>query len=224
MKKIVFIIGIILILLGGLNASLSVTGKSLIEAKPDVVYLSFIVEKDGINATEAQDFHKKIVNNLLGVLNKNEIAPERIKSDNYILAPIYPDDKKEKVIYRSSIRVVVEVYQVGELGPLIDQVLAVGNTRIEKISFDLKTEEAVRKEALKAALADAKNKAQVMAEELNLKLGQAVSANEKLEIVYEGKDPETLLQNKKETTDVVLRNKVFAKAATTVVFEMVPKE
>lgn len=224
MRKIVASLISLLCICGALHAGLTVTGKSLVEAKPDVVYLSFIIEKDGINAGEAQEFHKKIVNNVLEVLQKNEIAPERIKSDNYSLYPLYPEDKKEKVIYRSSIRVVVEVYQVSDLGPLIDRILAIGDVRIEKIAFDLKTEEAVRKEALKAALQDAKDKAALMADELNLKLGQAVSADEKMDIIYEGKNNETGILQNKNNTDVILRNKVFVKTETKVIFDVSPKE
>jgi uncharacterized protein YggE len=224
MRKIIVSLISLLCICGALYAELTVTGKSLVEAKPDVVYLSFIIEKDGINAGEAQEFHKKIVNNVLEVLQKNEIAPERIKSDNYSLYPLYPEDKKEKVIYRSSIRVIVEVYQVSDLGPLIDHVLAVGNVRIEKIAFDLKTEEVARKEALKAALKDAKDKAGLIADELNLRLGQAVSADENLDIVYEGKQNETGILQNKNNTDVILRNKIFIKAETKVVFDTSPKE
>ena len=111
-----------------------------------------------------------------------------------------------------------------DLGPLIDRILAIGNVRIEKIAFDLKTEEAVRKEALKAALQDAKDKAALMADELNLKLGQAVSADEKMEIVYEGKNNEAGILQNKNNTDVILKNKVFVKAETKVVFDTSPKE
>lgn len=217
MRKILLIVSIFCLFLTPVSAVLSVSGESIYEIKPDIIYLTFLVEKDGLTAQEAQEVHKKTVNQVLEVLQKNEIVPERIKSDNYTLYPIYPDDKKEKVIYRAGIRVKVEIYQVSELGKIIDDVLNVGNTKIEKIAFDLKSEQEAKKEALKLALNEAKTKADLMANELGIQLVLPVSVNEKTEVVYEGK-------NELKNITSFPRNKVFIKAQTNIVFETKAKE
>jgi len=225
MQKVLSLILMGLIVIATAFATVTVSGENITELKPDIIYLSFYIEKEGLTAQESQEFHKKVVTNVLDVLQKNEIQPERIKSDNYLLYPVYPEDKKEKMLYYSGIRVTVEVYQVSELGQLIDKVLAVGNTRIEKISFDLKSLSAAKVDALKQALQDAKAKAELMAGELNLKTAQAVSVNEKTEVIYDSKKNEFgLFKNKSNDISEFPSNKILVRSQVNVVFETLPKE
>jgi uncharacterized protein YggE len=66
--------------------------------------------------------------------------------------------------------VAVELNNLTQIGPVVDAGLRAGANQVEGIQFRLKDDLPVREQALKQAVAEARRKAEVMAEALGVRL------------------------------------------------------
>jgi uncharacterized protein YggE len=64
----------------------------------------------------------------------------------------------------------VEVTNLSQIGPVIDAGLRAGANQVDGVQFRLKDDLPVREQALKKAIAEARRKAETMAEAMNVRL------------------------------------------------------
>jgi uncharacterized protein len=79
--------------------------------------------------------------------------------------------------YRASNVVTVEVKDPSKIGPVIDAAMNGGANTVNNISFGLKEDESVKKEALSTATRDARAQAEAMASALGLRITRVVEVN-----------------------------------------------
>ncbi len=214
--------------------SLTVTGEGIYSVRPEIINLVIAVEKDGVSASEAQEFHKKSVVKILDAIKINAVESNQVKTDNYTLYPVYIKTAKNEVInkYRASMRITVELYQVAGLGKLLDDILAAGiaedttqAARLEKVIYLPKDEQGNKNEAVKLAVRDAKTKAAVMAEEMNYQLGKVSSLVENITITNEGQsDSKGLQVTEAELNKNLPQNKTTYTGAVKITYEIQPKD
>jgi uncharacterized protein len=165
--------------------TLSSYGEGSYEARPDVVYVSLGVQRDGYTAREAQEALRKDIAKLIEALQAQGLTEETIKTDSYSLYPVYrtkkiSDTESEEEIskYRAYVRLTCEIYKIGDAGKLVDAAISAGANRVESMDFAVKDQAAAKQEALLRAMAAAKSKAQLIAGQFGVILVKPMSISE----------------------------------------------
>lgn len=158
------------------NTGIWVTGEGEVTVVPDVAILSLGVEAQAATVTEAQQQAAEAMEAIMGVLDDYGIDEKDIKTQYYSIQPVRRwDDGQEILIgYRVTNTVAVKVRNIEDTGSIIDAAVAVGGdyTRVNSISFTVDEPEAYYEEAREEAMADAKAKAEQLAELSGVELGK----------------------------------------------------
>jgi len=169
------------------ETTISISGEGEAFARPDVGLFSFSVRAEGENAVVAQDNSAKAINAILEYLEEKGVAEKDIKTQNYNLNPKYTYEERacplgsycppgERVIdgYEVSQTVSVKVRDLDQAPELISGAGENGATDISSLQFTIDDETALQAQARAEAIADAKEKAQTLANDLGLKLDRIV--------------------------------------------------
>jgi uncharacterized protein YggE len=156
---------------------LIVSGNAQVEATPDeaTVRLGFVRQEP--TAQAAQDQANRVAQSILAEIAKLGIPASQIRTSRLTLTPIYAPgprsdsrDAPRIASYSASNHVSVELTNLAQVGPVIDAGLRAGANQVDGIQFRLKDDLPVREQALKKAVAEARRKAETMAEALNVRL------------------------------------------------------
>lgn len=169
-------------------ASIDVEGTAEITAVPDVAAFSFTVEAEGADVAEAQRISGEKINDIMGYLKDSAgVAETDIKTTGYNAYPRYEysynnncgpfgcDQERSIAAYVVTQQVSVKVRDTGEAGTLIGEVGSRGATNLSGLRFEVDDIEAKKEEARLAAIADAKAKAERLAKELDVRLGDILN-------------------------------------------------
>lgn len=203
---------------GEMPANISVEGTGEVFAVPDVGQFSFSVMAEGVTATEAQAASATKINDILAYLKEQGVEEKDIKTQDYNLYPKYRWEEKpcgnfglgtynlsqevcspgEQVQdgFEVSQTVTVKVRDTAKAGTLVAGAGEKGATNISGINFIVDDTEALKAEAREKAIADAKVKADKLAEQLGVKLTRIVSYYEN-----QGYYPEPMYEGKSYATD-----------------------
>jgi len=167
--------------------TISVSGEGEVFAVPDLATFSFSVIVEANTASEAQEEAAEIANEALGYLEDNGIAEKDIKTTNYNVYPRYdyneircitfPCPQGERVLQGFEINqtFTVKVRDTEKAGEILSGVGATGVQNISGLSFTIDDMDALRAEAREKAIADAKEKAQILAKQLGVDLDDVVA-------------------------------------------------
>ena len=81
-----------------------------------------------------------------------------------------PPPQSQRKVYDAQVTVSVETPKLELLGPTVEAAMKAGAARLDQVSFTLKDDSAARKQAVEAASADAKSKAETLASSMGVKL------------------------------------------------------
>lgn len=173
--------------------TISVTGTGEAMAVPDIATFSFSVRAEGADATAAQAASAEAVNAVMAYLKEQGIEEKDIKTENYTLNPKYnyeprpcpmgmycpPSEPVQEgfEVYQS---VSVKVRDTNKAGTLLGGVGEKGATDISGLSFTIDNEEKLKSDARALAIADAKAQAEVLAEQLEVRLVEMIGFYEEM--------------------------------------------
>jgi len=153
-----------------------VTGTGEMSVTPDVTILSLGIEARTTTVAEAQAQAAVAMDAVMNVLNDYSVAAEDIKTQYYSIQPMRRwDDGKEILLgYQVTNTVGVKIRTMEDTGSIIDAVTAAGGdyTRIGSISFTVDDPSAYEVAVREKAMADAKAKAEQLAELAGVTLGK----------------------------------------------------
>ncbi|MCD5382110.1 MAG: SIMPL domain-containing protein [Candidatus Pacebacteria bacterium] len=176
--------------LTGNAATISVSGEGEVLARPDIASFSFSVRAEATEAAAAQAQSAEAVNAILAYLKDEGIAEEDAKTQKYQLRPQYDyvratcavgtcsDSKRVLRGYEVNQSVIVKVRDTGAAGALLAGVGERGATSISELNFTVDEEDVHVVAAREKAIADAKDKAQELADDLGVQLVRIVGFNE----------------------------------------------
>ena len=169
------------------EATISVSGEGEVLAVPDIGEFSFAVQAEGQDAADAQKKSAEAVNAILAYLDEAGVKETDIKTQNYSLNPKYKYEERacafdgycppgERVIdgYEVFQNVSVKVRDLDAAGVLISGAGDNGATNISSLQFTIDDESVLQAEAREKAIADAKEKAEVLASDLGMRLDRIV--------------------------------------------------
>ena len=168
--------------------SISVRGEGEVMARPDIGTFSFSVTSEAADAASAQADSAEKTNAILGYLEEAGVEEKDIKAGGYSLNPKYRYETQvcaanmycppgNPIIdgYTVTQTVEVKVRDLDKAGDLISGVGERGATNISGLSFTVDDESNLKAEAREAAIADAKEKAEALAEQLGVRLVRMMS-------------------------------------------------
>ncbi len=171
--------------------TITVSGKGEIFAIPDIGSFSFSVTEEGKTSKEAQDKATKKMNSILDAIKSMGIEAKDIKTIGYNSYPKYDYSRPEictsgyctpgkQVLtgYEVSQTISIKVRKTDEAGDVLTKVGSLGAANISSLNFVVDDEEKVQAEARDKAILDAKEKAEILADSLGVKLVKIVSFNE----------------------------------------------
>lgn len=166
-------------------ATISVTGEGRVDLVPDVALVSLGMTSTGATALEAMTSNSAQMEKLLAALAAEGIAPGDVQTGGLSLSPQYDGQGRVNAEgtplvtgFIASNMVNLRVREVKELGALIGLALTEGSNTLNGISFTLADPRPEEDEARRLAVADAKARAEVLAEAAGLALGPVQSISE----------------------------------------------
>ncbi len=165
---------------------LTVTGEGSASAAPDIAVVSLGVVSEAATAKDALAANARDMNAVVDTITGAGIEKKDVATSGLFVEPVYSDPSKDPqgqstiTGYRVSNQVTVRIRDIGKSGPLLDKVISAGANRVNGVSFEIGKSEALRDAAVKAAIVEARRRAELMAEAAGVKLGpiQSISANE----------------------------------------------
>ena len=149
------------------KSTIQVNGKGEVTAEPDVAFINISVETSSKVAANAVKQNAEKTTNVIKKIKSMIGENDKVKTTNYNLSPIYEYNSTTKKQYLKEYRVVnevmVETYNLDNIGKLIDSTTTLGANRINGPRFGIKNSDELQREALVKAVKDAKKTAETVA-------------------------------------------------------------
>ena len=173
--------------------SITVSGQGEAIAIPDIATFSFSVTKEAKTSSDAQKLVTDSSNKVLDAIKKDGVEDKDIKTTNYSLYPkydypqtvcpaIYPSNcsPSKEVLrgYEVSQSFEVKIRSTDKVGQIVSDVTSAGVTNINGPTFGVDKEDDVIAKARNEAIANAKSKAESIAQGLSVKLVRIVNFSE----------------------------------------------
>lgn len=170
--------------------TISVSGEGEVFAVPDIGEFSFSVVEEAETTAAAQNAATEKVNAAIDYLKDNGIEEKDIKTTGFNVFPRYefreagasfprpPEGERVLVGFEVRQKIEVKVREPKEAGNLLSGLAEIGVQNVSNLSFTIDDDEALRDEARQKAIADAKEKAEQLADELGVDLVRVVSFSE----------------------------------------------
>ena len=161
-----------------------VSGRGVVTVTPDIAILRLGVEVQAASVAAAQSQAAEAMDRVMTALIDNGVAEKDIQTQYFSIRQVTKwdrDDEEEVVVgYRVTNKVKAKIRDIDKAGTVIDAVAAAGGdyTRIDSIDFSVDDPSAYYEEAREKAMADAKAKAEQLAELADAELGKATYISE----------------------------------------------
>ena len=176
MKKITALFTAVMMLaavsLAAAETRITVSGTGETRISADTAVISMGVSARDKDVLKAQQTVNEQIAKIRQALLDCDVAEENINTDYMSIYAIYDyDEDVEKVrAYNASMTLAVKVTDMEIVGKVIDEAFAAGANTLNGISFSASDTDAAESESLKAAVADARAKAEILAEAAGLKI------------------------------------------------------
>lgn len=156
---------------------ISVSGTGEVGVKPSKAVIVLGVVVTAKSASEAINEAASKVNTIVEALKKVGVEKENIKTLSFNLYPEYNEDRKNIVSYKVNHQLQISITDNPEnlgsrAGEVVDKATANGANTVSSVSFTLEDKEIkeYRNRALEKAIAEAKEKAELIAKSFNVEI------------------------------------------------------
>jgi uncharacterized protein YggE len=166
----------------GETPQIRVTGRAELAVDPEEAEVDVGVVTEAAEAQEASRRNAEKLDATLKSLREALGPAAKFETVSYSLHPVYnrPEPRSEPVVTGYTATNVVRVLEIplDSVGKVIDVATSAGANTVRNIAFRLKDEEGVRARALRLAAADARGKADALAEALGVRIVRILSVIE----------------------------------------------
>jgi len=161
-----------------------VGGTGEVSAVPDIAMLSLGIEAQEASVSEAQSRANEAMSAVMDALTGNGIAEKDIRTQYFNIQKVtnWDKDREEQIVigYRVTNMVTAKIKEMEKVGAIIDAAVTAGGdlTRVDNISFSIDDPSVYYEEARKQAIADARTKAEQIAELTGINLGKPTYVSE----------------------------------------------
>jgi len=171
---------------GNQQEGIWVNGYGEVNAAPDIAILQLGISSQRASVAEAQTEAATAMDKVMTVLKQGGVADKDIQTQYFSIQQVtrWDKDKQQEIVvgYRVSNMVMAKIREIAKAGSIIDAVAEAGGdlTRIDNISFSIDDPSEYRKEARDKAMADAKAKAEQLANLGGVTLGKPTYISESI--------------------------------------------
>jgi uncharacterized protein YggE len=143
----------------------SATGEAVVEAVPDRAWITVSAESRAGNPRDAQKRNAELMTPVLEKLKAAGLPADAIRTVGYDLQQEwdYVNNRRVSRGYVARNSVEVRVDDIDRVGELLEIAVGSGATSVGGIRFDLKDRGKLEREAIRAAVADARGRAEAAA-------------------------------------------------------------
>lgn len=167
---------------GGHARQIRVIGSAATSGAPDRVFLDVAVVTRAESAARAAEQNAGETRKVMEALRAAFPDTATVSTSGYALVPEYEYDKQQgrrtQAGYAATNSIHVELEDVTKAGALIDAAVAAGSNDVRGVRFGVAESSELERQALVAALADARTKAQALADSVGLRLGRTLRIEE----------------------------------------------
>lgn len=156
--------------------TISVSAEAVVRTAPDQVIIHLAVESSGTDLAGILAETDARTGRIRGIAKDFKIANEHVQTDSITLQQRYVDSKPSG--YTAQRSIVLCMKDLTHVNALLTAVVKAGANRIDSISFETSQLRRFRDEARVQAVKAAKQKAQLLAGELQAQVGKPISINE----------------------------------------------
>lgn len=171
------------------TVTVSATGE--VAADPDVARISSGVSSEAKTAREALDRNSATMKKLIEGLKAAGVDAKDIQTSSFHIEPRYTDPREGEAPavngYRVSNQVEIRARNLSKLGELLDQLVTLGANQMGGLSFEVSKAETLKDEARKAAVANARRRAELYAAAAGAAVGEVIAISE--DVVHAGPRP-----------------------------------
>jgi uncharacterized protein len=157
------------------QARVVVTGEGSVTVPPDYAEISTGVTTRGKTAKEALDANSKLMTAVTTALQNSGVEQKDIQTSRFSIEPVYVQQQSNSARTLTGFEAVnqvgVAIRQIGKLGDILDKLVSSGATDIGGIEFLHADPAKALDQARQAAVADARHKAELYAQNTGLTLG-----------------------------------------------------
>jgi len=161
-----------------------VSGEGKVTVTPDIATLGLGIEAQAETVAEAQSQATEAMNKVMTALTDNGVAKKDIQTRYFSIDQVtrWDKEREEEIVvgYRVTNMVTAKIREIDKADLIIDAVAAAGGdfTRINSIGFSVDDPSPYYEEARQKAVADARAKAEQLAELAEVKLGKPTYISE----------------------------------------------
>jgi len=163
------------------SQGLTAHGHGDVKAKPDIARLTAGVMTQAKDQAQATQDNARRMTAVLAAIRSLKIADRDIQTQGFSVEPQYDYGNGHAPIltgYQVTNSVQVTLRDLSQAGTLIDKATQAGANQVSGLAYELSNQDAVQDQALGKAVADARRRAQTMADALGVGLGNPLSLND----------------------------------------------
>jgi uncharacterized protein YggE len=160
--------------------TISISAEGKVTSTPDMAMINTSVVVDGDTASKAQSDANKKSESIISFLKSKGIPAEDIKTAAYNTYPKYNyiNGVSNIIGYTANQSLNIKVHKLDLVGTLLDGITQNGANQIDSVNYDFNDPDGFKEQAREMALANAKTKAQNLANAAGVSLGKLVSFSE----------------------------------------------
>lgn len=158
--------------------TITANGAGVVTTVPDRAAFSFGVQSEGRTAAAALAANDADMRRVVAALRGAGVAAADIQTQNVSLSPRTSEDGGEILGYTAVNSVSAQIRNLDRAGAVIDAAVGAGANQVSGPSLFRGDQTQLYRQALRAAVADARASAQTLAEAADLTLGRVVAVTE----------------------------------------------
>jgi uncharacterized protein len=158
--------------------SITVSGSGSVKVTPNQAAFTFGVSTKAKTAVQALAADSTAMGKLIDALKAAGIPAGSLQTSYVSLSPLTSEDGGEITGYSASNSVTATIASIARAGEIVDAAVAAGANQVDGPSLTVSDQSALYNSALRAAIADARTKAQVLADASGLHVGTVTSVQE----------------------------------------------
>ncbi len=161
---------------------IAVSGSGSAFGEPDIAVLSLGVEAQATGVAEARSQAAEAMDAMLDALKEGGVASEDIQTTRFSVQPRYDFTERRQILVGFTVTnmVTAKIRNIDDTGDLIDAAIEAGGdlARINNLRFTIDDPSALEDEARLEAMAEARSKAETLAQAAGVVLGAPRSISE----------------------------------------------
>lgn len=164
------------------SKEISVVGEGKVEVVPDTAYIDTgITVTDASSVEEAQESINETNDKIVEAIKKIGIPKESMKTSNYSIYPNYsyePGQQNRITGYNANVTISIKLSNTALTSRVIEEATKAGANQILGTRFTIDDPGSFRDEARKRAIDNAKDQANKLSKQLDIRLGKVVGFEE----------------------------------------------